>query len=193
SLDRLVASDAFRGRPQLGAFLRYVADAALGGRAASLKGYTIGVEALGRDARFDPQTDPIVRVEATRLRRALERYYAGGGSGDPLVIDLPRGTYVPVFMRRGAPSQPPSTGVDLAREGHSPTRTYVRALAAILLFVALAGLAALVLPRRSGDRAPAFTAAIPIGPAQPGDFASGLPPGNGMPVIAIDTLRVVGA
>ena len=91
ALDRILASESFRSSPQLGAFLRYVVEAAIGGRAASLKGYTIGVEALGRDASFDPQADPIVRVEATRLRRALERYYAGDGSADPLVIELPRG------------------------------------------------------------------------------------------------------
>src|SRR5689334_22189336 len=76
ALARILASESFRTSPQLGAFLRFVVEAALGGRAASLKGYTIGVEALGRDTGFDPQLDPIVRVEATRLRRALERYYA---------------------------------------------------------------------------------------------------------------------
>src|SRR5262245_48079482 len=83
ALNRILASECFRTSPQLGAFLRYVVEAALGGRAASLKGYTIGVEALGRDQNFDPQSDPIVRVEATRLRRAMERYYAGTGSADP--------------------------------------------------------------------------------------------------------------
>ena len=49
---------------------------------------------------FDPQTDPIVRVEATRLRRALAQYYAGEGSGDAMTIDLPRGCYVPAFQLR---------------------------------------------------------------------------------------------
>src|SRR6202011_835820 len=51
---------------------------------------------------FNPQIDPIVRVEATRLRRTLERYYAGAGANDPIVIELPRGTYVPTFSRRAA-------------------------------------------------------------------------------------------
>ena len=70
---------------------------ALAGRSDRIKGYTIGVHALGRGESFDPQTDPIVRVEAGRLRRALARYYAGAGSTDPLVIELPRGGYVPTF------------------------------------------------------------------------------------------------
>jgi tetratricopeptide (TPR) repeat protein len=187
ALDRILASESFRTSPQLGAFLRYVVEAALQGRAASIKGYTIAVEALGRDQNFDPQADPIVRVEATRLRRAMERYYAGAGSDDPLVIDLPRGSYVPTFVRRGAPAGPPAatrSAIELA--------AYWRALAAILLLVALAGLTALLLPWRDGERAEAPTAAIPAHTAETGGTAPALPPGNGMPVIAIEPLQVVG-
>jgi len=189
ALDRILASESFRTSPQLGTFLRYVVDAALSGRAASLKGYTIGVEALGRDPSFDPQIDPIVRVEATRLRRALERYYACAGSDDPLVIELPRGSYVPLFVRRSASAQPAPAprSVGIGRGGHG------RVLTAILLFVALAGLTALLLPRRGGERAMAPTGAIPSRTVDPGAAAPGLPPGNGMPVIAIEALRVVGA
>jgi len=188
ALERILASESFRTSPQLGAFLRFVVEAALGGRAASIKGYTIGVEALGRDPSFDPQIDPIVRVEATRLRRALERYYACAGSDDPLVIELPRGSYVPLFVRRSASAQPAPAprSVGIGRGGHG------RVLTAILLFVALAGLTALLLPRRGGERAMAPTAAIPSRTVDPGAAAPGLPPGNGMPVIAIEALRVVG-
>src|SRR6185312_2890509 len=70
-LERMAASEAFRGSPQLIAFLRYVVEATLDGHADRIKGYTIATEALGRTPDFDPQSDPIVRVEATRLRRAL--------------------------------------------------------------------------------------------------------------------------
>ena len=69
----------FSRSPQLGAFLRFVVEAVLHGKADRIKAYTIGVEVLRRDTKFDPQLDPIVRVEATRLRRAIERYYAGPG------------------------------------------------------------------------------------------------------------------
>ena len=79
ALERMAASEAFRGSPQLVAFLRYVVEATLRGAADRIKGYTIAVEALGRADNFDPQADPIVRVEAMRLRRALARYYANGG------------------------------------------------------------------------------------------------------------------
>ena len=77
----MAASEAFRGSPQLVAFLRYVVEATLRGEHDRIKGYTIAVEALGRAEDFDPQSDPIVRVEATRLRRAINRYYARTAAG----------------------------------------------------------------------------------------------------------------
>jgi hypothetical protein len=77
ALERVCASEGFRKAPQLAAFLRYVVERTLAGDAASLKGYSIATEALGRGPDFDPQSDPIVRVEAGRLRRTLEGYYAG--------------------------------------------------------------------------------------------------------------------
>ena len=192
ALARILASTAFRSSPQLGAFLRFVVEAVLSGRGAQLKGYTIGVEALGRDPRFNPQVDPIVRVEATRLRRAMERYYAGAGSDDPVVIDLPRGTYVPTFLRRRAASSRPG-GASPAKTPFAffHQRTSGRALLAILLLVALAAVGAVLLPRHGDDSARAPTAAG--GTPDAGMTASGLPHGNGMPVISIDSLRVVGA
>ena len=57
-------------------------------------------EVFGRDVSFDPQTDPIVRIEAGHLRRALERYYLTSGQADPIVITIPKGGYVPVFSVR---------------------------------------------------------------------------------------------
>src|SRR4051812_50165068 len=91
----MTASIVFRNSPQLASFLQFVVEELLRGNAERLKGYTIGVEVLRRDTSFDPQIDPIVRVEATRLRRAIERYYAGPGAYDAVMIALPRGGYVP--------------------------------------------------------------------------------------------------
>jgi hypothetical protein len=102
ALERVVASEVMRSSPQLTAFLRFVVEAVLEGNSDRIKGYVIAVEVLKRGAQFNPQIDPIVRVEATRLRRTLERYYAGEGADDPIVIALPRGTYVPTFTRRAA-------------------------------------------------------------------------------------------
>jgi len=99
ALDRIAASDAFRACPQLVAFLRYVVEATLRGGQDRIKGYTIAVEALGRGDDFNPQDDPIVRVEAMRLRRALQRYYANGGRNEAVQIVLPVGSYVLAFRR----------------------------------------------------------------------------------------------
>lgn len=105
-LNRILASPGFSHSPRLAAFLRFVVESRLSGKADYIKSYTIGVEALGRSEGFDPHVDPIVRVEAGRLRKALARYYAGAGVDRSVLIDLPRGSYVPVFcrqpVRRGA-------------------------------------------------------------------------------------------
>jgi tetratricopeptide (TPR) repeat protein len=119
ALGHMAASEAFRGCPQLIAFLRYVVEATLRGEQSHIKGYTIAVEALGRPHDFDPQSDPIVRVEATRLRRAIHRYYENGGKHDPVQIDLPLGSYVPTFRcapASAAPIPPPAA----ARTARSP-------------------------------------------------------------------------
>ncbi|MFG1416513.1 hypothetical protein V5F38_02175 [Xanthobacter sp. V0B-10] len=107
ALERVIASPDLCTSPRLGAFLRYVVDSTLAGRAEQIKGYTIAVEALGRAPTFDPQSDPIVRVEATRLRRALQNYYNTVGAGDPVQIHIPKGGYVPRFEdRRTAEAAP---------------------------------------------------------------------------------------
>lgn len=103
ALDRIVASSHLNKSPQLATFLRFVVEQSLAGQSDRIKAYTIAADALGRDASFDPQQDPIVRVEAGRLRRALDHYYTDGGCDDPVVIELPRGGYVPVFRTNSTP------------------------------------------------------------------------------------------
>ena len=113
-LSLVVGSSVFRDSPRLAAFLQFVVSAQLEGKSDRIKGYTIAVEALGRGPDFDPQNDPIVRVEARRLRDALTRYYSGEGRGDPVVIELPRGSYVPLFHRR---SSLPGASATAVRQG----------------------------------------------------------------------------
>ncbi len=106
-LERTVTSAEFVASGRLKDFLRFVVEEALAGRADHLKAYTIAVEVFGRDPRhFDPQTDPVVRMEAGKLRRRLERYYLGVGRGDPLRIAIPKGSYAPTFgwQRNGEPA-----------------------------------------------------------------------------------------
>src|SRR6476661_8265560 len=101
-LNRIINSSPFRDAYRLTSFLSFIVETTLAGNGSKLKAYTIAVEALGRGTDFDPQIDPIVRVEAVRLRQALARYYSGTGRDDPLVIEVPRGSYVPAFRRRHA-------------------------------------------------------------------------------------------
>ena len=101
-LNRIINSSPFREAYRLTSFLSFIVEMTLMGHSKKLKAYTIAVEALDRGADFDPQVDPIVRVEAVRLRQALARYYSGAGRDDPLVIEVSRGSYVPAFRHRNA-------------------------------------------------------------------------------------------
>jgi adenylate cyclase len=98
-LERIAASGAFDASPRNCAFLRFIVEETLAGRGDRIKAYTIGTNVLQRDAGFDPQADPIVRIEASRLRRSLERYYLIAGKNDPIRIDIPKGGYVASFQR----------------------------------------------------------------------------------------------
>jgi serine/threonine-protein kinase len=115
-LARVLASSAFGGAERSIAMLRVLVERTVDGDGDRLKEYTVGVEALGRGTSFDPRTDPIVRAEASRLRSRLERYYADEGRDDELIIELPKGTYVPRFATRlskqveSEPAPPQSSG-----------------------------------------------------------------------------------
>lgn len=99
-LQKILSSPSFVSSGKLGRFLRYVVEETLEGRADRVKGYAIAVSVFDCGDRFDPQTNSVVRVEATRLRKRLEDYYAGPGKDDPIEIRINRGTYVPQFIRR---------------------------------------------------------------------------------------------
>lgn len=106
ALARLERSATFRHSAQLRRLLRHLVVHAQAGEERELREIAVGVAALGRDARsFDPKTDPIVRTEARRLRAKLATYYAGEGRDDALVIELPKGAYVPVLRRTLASEQ----------------------------------------------------------------------------------------
>jgi TolB-like protein len=99
-MNRILNSSEFRATARRKAFLDYILEEYIAGHRERLKGFTIAVAVFGRDAKFDPQLDPIVRLEAGRLRRDLEHYYLTAGHSDPIIIDLPKGAYVPVINRR---------------------------------------------------------------------------------------------
>lgn len=139
-LGRLLASAEFVASDRLKEFLRFVVEHRLAGRADSLKAYTIALEVFGRDSTFDPQTDPVVRMEASKLRRRLERYYLGAGRDDPVRIDIPKGGYAPTFhYSRDAESVVASPGIPTRR--HNPLYGWLGlgalALAGVLVVFAL--------------------------------------------------------
>lgn len=96
-LNRIISSRTFQGSNRHKRFLSYVVEKVICGEAARLKGYTLALEVFDRGDDFDPQADPVVRIEAGRLRRSLERYYLTEGKNDLILITIPKGGYVPAF------------------------------------------------------------------------------------------------
>ncbi len=101
-LDQVLGSQAFQGSQRPGAFLRYVVEQTLEGNSGLIKEYCIATEVFGRKESFDPRLDPVVRVEATKLRSRLATYYENEGRLDPVRIELPKRGYVPRFRDTSA-------------------------------------------------------------------------------------------
>jgi eukaryotic-like serine/threonine-protein kinase len=109
-LDTVLASPAFASPERLRRFLRYLVERALAGQAGELKEYAIGLDVFDRDASYDPRVDSTVRVHAGKLRDRLREYYLSAGKESPVRIDIPKGTYAPVFAFPGTPKPPETRG-----------------------------------------------------------------------------------
>jgi hypothetical protein len=117
---RILQSASFRNATTLQQLFQFLASKTIAGTPEVLKEYTIGVEALGRKPDFDPKIDPIVRVQSHRLRLKLKEYYDVEGRQDPILIQIPKGHYLPTFetvptttqnlKRRSAHEQDPAAG-----------------------------------------------------------------------------------
>lgn len=103
-LGRITASSAFDTSQRSRDFLRFVVEETLAARTDLISQDAIARRVFGRGDEFDPTTDPIVRMQAGRVRRSLEHYYLTAGSADPVLISLPKGAYVPTFAFRAASS-----------------------------------------------------------------------------------------
>jgi TolB-like protein len=141
-LDRILKSTDFEATARERRFLSYVVDETLNGRASHIKAYSIAVEVFGRDAAFDPQNDPIVRIEAGHLRRSLERYYLTGGQADPVHLTIPKGGYVPTFASRNLlvpPKESPTAETQEIprKEGERGSKWSKFALAILLAVLAI--------------------------------------------------------
>src|SRR4051812_47105945 len=100
ALERVMGSHEFSTSDRKKRFLEFIVRETLAGHANRIKAYTIAVDVFGRDPSFDPAADPMVRIEAGRLRRCLEHYYLTAGSADEVQITIPKGGYVPQFTRK---------------------------------------------------------------------------------------------
>jgi TolB-like protein len=105
-LEKILAHRLFFRSARMVRFLRFAVEHTLCGRADDLKEYVIGVEVFDRPGDYDPRVDPIVRVEARRLRAKLKAYYECDGAADPVIIEFVSGSYAPRINHRRVPAEP---------------------------------------------------------------------------------------
>jgi len=137
-LDRILHSGSFVHSRRRQRFLEYVVNETLAGRGELLKGYVVGIEVFDRPEAFDPAIDPIVRIEAARVREKLREFYDTEGLKDPVRIDLPKGAYTPHIEIR------PAATVDASPEPSPTTMSESRTVFTRPLVTAF-GVAALLL------------------------------------------------
>ncbi|WP_299902437.1 hypothetical protein [uncultured Ruegeria sp.] len=144
ALMRMLSHPEFSASERRRQFLSFVVEETLGGRSATLKGFTIAQAVFGRDESFDHKTDPVVRLEARRLRQDLDSFYVGPGAADPIRIAIPKGGYAPVFETTSSlPAHdaqlvgidPPASSISFETPR---SKTSVAAVAAFVLAVAAA-------------------------------------------------------
>lgn len=101
ALEVVMNSETFARADRARSLLSYLVQTEQNGDATRLKGFSIAQDVFGKDDDFDPAMDAVVRVQAGRLREHLSAFYAGEGKDEPIEISVPKGTYVPTYLRRG--------------------------------------------------------------------------------------------
>jgi TolB-like protein len=115
---RILNSPLFKNSPILSRFLEFIIAETFDNRELQIKEYSIAIHVLDRSRDFNPKGDSIVRIHAGRLRRALTEYYLTNGIYDPIIIQIPKGCYVPEFIESGTEKPKFQQTVILPREGH---------------------------------------------------------------------------
>lgn len=119
--------------------MTYIVLETINGRTESLKGYTLGIDVFDRGENFDPERDSIVRVQMGRLRKILDQYYLTEGKSDPIIISVPKGSYIPQFAYNSLPDEPERRQLDTLKAANISNRLlWVFALLLIALFGAFA-------------------------------------------------------
>lgn len=191
-VERILSSSDFRATPRRREFLKYVVAEQEAGRLGGLKGYSIAVAVYGRDASFDTRIDPLVRIEAGRLRADLEHYYLTAGKNDPLLIEIPKGANAPkctwredlALVGKGEPetmvaAEPPQSQPTQARPWSLRTRVWLMCSTGLGVIAVIGAWLIQTLPGvRSADTRIASVAVIPFtvqdGDTQQEYFAQGL-------------------
>src|ERR1700704_4643018 len=106
ALDKILASPGFANADRLSRFIRYVVEETLNGQTDKLKESLLGIDVFGRKPTYDPRVDAVVRTEAVKLRARLRDYYDSEGREDAIIIDLPKGGYIPAFRIRDIVPKP---------------------------------------------------------------------------------------
>jgi len=99
-LDKIVESPGFVNAQRMRSLLKFIVHESLNGHTNALKAFTIAVEVFQRDESFDPQQDPLIRVQAGNLRKRIEQYYQDEGKDDPVIIEIPKGAYSAIFSTK---------------------------------------------------------------------------------------------
>jgi len=183
ALDRVLAAPEFVNAARLSRFLRFAVEKVLAGGGSELKEYLLGVEVFDRGQDFDPRLDPIVRVEAGRLRGKLQEYYEGGGQTDPVRIVFRKGSYAPSFEAATSTAPVP---VLSARS----SRWKWAAAAAVVIGVAVTALF-LIRSQTSAGADAVTIAAIPSSDSGNAEFADGLTEAVSMELSKNPGIRVV--
>jgi tetratricopeptide (TPR) repeat protein len=150
-LEQVLKSPGFARNERLCGFLRFVVERHVDGRSKELKESVIGIEVFGREPSYDTKADPIVRTEARRLRTRLREYYDGPGAGDTLVIDVPKGGYVPVIRLAAHVLQATGTSQESTLRSLRRSRFHWLSLAGVVVIIAAIGFMRLT---RRGDGTP---------------------------------------
>lgn len=173
-MERILADPAFEANPRRKAMFRYLVEETVAGRGDLLKGFTVATAVFGRDETFDPQADPIVRIEARRLRSDLDGYYAGKGHGDRLRIAIPKGGYQPMAYWQGDPEPaateppgivtPPVPDANASRPSPTiaPRKMLVPVLVGLVLLLGVAAAYGLWQRQSPGTASSAQATSVPV-------------------------------
>ena len=140
-LTKVLSSRTFQSARGQSKFLAYAVSQSIAGRFELIKEYWIGREALGRGESFDPRRDPIVRTQARKLRLRLAKYYQTEGAQDPIWIEFPKGSYVPVFQRAQEMSPTPDASPILPLPAFAKDRSFLRNSATFAIPICVLGVA----------------------------------------------------